>query len=95
MAGGAMNETFILKGGRLSQITMQNKLPSVTLTQSVNSLLGNSGMTNSLLFFFSRLGQIYNNNFVCFIEVVELSVVKRYSKIIQNQMIDYGYQFHS
>jgi acetyl-CoA carboxylase carboxyltransferase component len=36
MAGGAMNETSALKGGRLHQIAIQNKLPTVTFVQSVN-----------------------------------------------------------
>lgn len=35
MAGGAMNETSALKGGRLHQIAIQNKLPTVTFVQSV------------------------------------------------------------
>jgi hydroxymethylpyrimidine/phosphomethylpyrimidine kinase len=35
MAGGAMNETSVLKGGRLHQIAIQNKLPTVTFVQSV------------------------------------------------------------
>jgi acetyl-CoA carboxylase carboxyltransferase component len=52
MAGGAMNETSALKGGRLSQIAMQNKLPSVTFVQSVNFLLYNLRMTNSYFSFF-------------------------------------------
>jgi acetyl-CoA carboxylase carboxyltransferase component len=36
MAGGAMNETSALKGGRLHQIAIQNRLPTVTFVQSVN-----------------------------------------------------------
>lgn len=39
MAGGAMNETSALKGGRLHQIAIQNKLPTVTFVQSVNTKL--------------------------------------------------------
>jgi acetyl-CoA carboxylase carboxyltransferase component len=47
MAGGAMNETSALKGGRLHQIAIQNKLPTVTFVQSVNviSFFINSEMT--------------------------------------------------
>jgi acetyl-CoA carboxylase carboxyltransferase component len=39
MAGGAMNETSALKGGRLHQIAIQNKLPTVTFVQSVRDKL--------------------------------------------------------
>lgn len=35
MAGGAMNEVSALKAGRIHQIAMQNRLPTITLTQSV------------------------------------------------------------
>lgn len=35
MAGGAMNEAGVLKAGRIHQIAMQNRLPTITLTQSV------------------------------------------------------------
>lgn len=35
MYGGAVNEMSALKAGRLHQIAMQNKLPSVTFVQSV------------------------------------------------------------
>lgn len=36
MAGGAMNEAGVLKAGRIHQIAMQNRLPTITLTQSVS-----------------------------------------------------------
>lgn len=36
MAGGASNEISVLKTGRLHQIVMQNRLPTVTLTQTVS-----------------------------------------------------------
>lgn len=39
MAGGAMNETSALKGGRLHQIAIQNKLPTVTFVQSAGANL--------------------------------------------------------
>lgn len=39
MSGGAMNEISALKGGRLHQIAIKNKLPSVTFVQSVSFLL--------------------------------------------------------
>ncbi|KAI7887882.1 carboxyl transferase [Mucor mucedo] len=39
MAGGAMNETSALKGSRLGQIAMQNKLPSVSFIQSAGANL--------------------------------------------------------
>ncbi|ORE09323.1 ClpP/crotonase [Rhizopus microsporus var. microsporus] len=39
MAGGASNETSVLKTGRLHQIVMQNRLPTVTLTQTAGANL--------------------------------------------------------
>ena len=33
--GGAMNEASVLKSGRIHQIAMENRLPTITLTQSV------------------------------------------------------------
>ena len=33
--GGAINEASVLKSGRIHQIAMQNRLPTITLTQSV------------------------------------------------------------
>jgi acetyl-CoA carboxylase carboxyltransferase component len=39
MAGGAMNETSALKGGRVHQIAMANRLPTVTLVQSAGANL--------------------------------------------------------
>lgn len=35
LAGGASNEASVLKGARIQQIVMQNRLPTVTLTQTV------------------------------------------------------------
>ncbi|KAI8090078.1 carboxyl transferase [Gilbertella persicaria] len=39
MAGGAMNETSALKGSRLHQIAMQNRLPTITFVQSAGANL--------------------------------------------------------
>ncbi|KAF7730797.1 hypothetical protein EC973_001315 [Apophysomyces ossiformis] len=39
MAGGAMNETSALKAGRLHQIVMANRLPTITLVQSAGANL--------------------------------------------------------
>ncbi|GAA5804846.1 carboxyl transferase [Helicostylum pulchrum] len=39
MSGGAMNEISALKGGRLHQIAIKNKLPSVTFVQSAGANL--------------------------------------------------------
>ncbi|CDS02979.1 Putative Propionyl-CoA carboxylase beta chain [Lichtheimia ramosa] len=39
MAGGAMNEAGVLKAGRIHQIAMQNRLPTITLTQSAGANL--------------------------------------------------------
>ncbi|ORX46119.1 ClpP/crotonase [Hesseltinella vesiculosa] len=39
MAGGAMNEISALKGGRIHQIAMANRLPTVTLVQSAGANL--------------------------------------------------------
>ncbi|KAG1178907.1 hypothetical protein G6F70_001308 [Rhizopus microsporus] len=39
MAGGASNEISVLKTGRLHQIVMQNRLPTVTLTQTAGANL--------------------------------------------------------
>ncbi|KAG1463743.1 hypothetical protein G6F46_000116 [Rhizopus delemar] len=39
MAGGASNEVSVLKSGRSHQIAMQNRLPTVTLTQSAGANL--------------------------------------------------------
>ncbi|KAI7898246.1 carboxyl transferase [Cokeromyces recurvatus] len=39
MAGGAMNEISALKGGRLHQIAIQNKLPTITFVQSAGANL--------------------------------------------------------
>ncbi|GAA5809173.1 hypothetical protein MFLAVUS_002578 [Mucor flavus] len=39
MSGGAMNEISALKGGRLQQIAIKNKLPSVTFVQSAGANL--------------------------------------------------------
>ncbi|KAI8067806.1 ClpP/crotonase-like domain-containing protein [Gongronella butleri] len=39
MAGGAMNETSALKGGRIHEIAMTNRLPTVTLVQSAGANL--------------------------------------------------------
>ncbi|KAI9489151.1 carboxyl transferase [Zychaea mexicana] len=37
--GGAMNEASVLKSGRIHQIAMQNRLPTITLTQSAGANL--------------------------------------------------------
>lgn len=39
MAGGAMNEVSALKAGRIHQIAMQNRLPTITFTQSVSTVI--------------------------------------------------------
>ncbi|KAL1927381.1 hypothetical protein VTP01DRAFT_4010 [Rhizomucor pusillus] len=39
MAGGAMNEVSALKAGRIHQIAMQNRLPTITFTQSAGANL--------------------------------------------------------
>ncbi|KAI8885281.1 ClpP/crotonase [Backusella circina FSU 941] len=39
MAGGAMNETSVLKSGRIHQIAVANRLPSVTFIQSAGANL--------------------------------------------------------
>ncbi|KAI9314262.1 carboxyl transferase [Dichotomocladium elegans] len=39
MAGGAMNEMGVLKAGRIHQIAVDNRLPTITLTQSAGANL--------------------------------------------------------
>ncbi|KAI9269811.1 carboxyl transferase [Sporodiniella umbellata] len=39
LAGGAANEASVLKGGRIFQIVWQNRLPTITLTQSAGANL--------------------------------------------------------
>lgn len=81
MAGGAMNETSALKGGRLHQIAIQNKLPTVTFVQSVRDSKARNlaWMINTCRFVF-RLVLTCNNSSVCSTEVVLVSAIKLFSK---------------
>lgn len=81
MAGGAMNETSALKGGRLHQIAIQNKLPTVTFVQSVRDSKARNlaWMINTCRFDF-RLVLTCNNSSVCSTEVVLVSAIKLFSK---------------
>jgi hypothetical protein len=84
MAGGAMNEAAVFKGGRIHQIAMENRLPTITFTQSVNYYFLfykflNDKLTNRYPQFYRQV-LIYNSNSVCSTEVVLVSAVKPYSK---------------
>lgn len=73
-----MNETSTLKGGRLQQIAIQNKLPTITFTQSVILSFQKHILYDSN-YMCSRLVQTCNNSSVYFTEVVLVSVTKPYS----------------
>lgn len=80
-----MNETSALKGGRLHQIAIQNRLPTVTFVQSVSTKLTLSDTVSQIFthFYHNKLFrpvQTYSNSSVYSIEVVLDSVIKLFSK---------------
>lgn len=80
MAGGASNEISVLKTGRLHQIVMQNRLPTVTLTQTVSH--GHEYLIEpAYIYVIIRQELIYNNNFVFSIEAAPVFVTSPCSKL--------------
>lgn len=83
LAGGSMNEASALKGGRLGQIVLENRLPVINLTQSVSTLSNPHTQTLSISrnsTHLSRVVPIWNNSSRCSTEEEEVSDIKQYCK---------------